>query len=459
MKPNVRNFRIRFLGAAGTVTGSRYLLTNDQTTILVDCGLFQGLKELRLKNWDRFPIDPAKIDAVILTHAHIDHSGYIPRLIKEGFKGKIYCTLATKALCQILLPDTGYLQQEEAEWINKKHFSKHENALPLFDQKDAEQALKLFAVRELSSRFEVVNGIYATFNYIGHILGAASVVVELDKTKIAFTGDVGRPDDLLLYPPQVIPQVDYLVTESTYGDRRHENHDSILELEKIINESLKNRGAILIPAFTVGRAQLIMHQISILKKQKRIPSIPMYLNSPMAQEVTRLYREFKSLHRLSDQDCLDMEKDFQYIKTVDESKKLNERKDSMIIISASGMATGGRILHHLKAFISKPTTTVILAGFQAQGTRGRHLQDGIQEIKIHGEFFKVNARIRVLENSSAHADYFEIGNWLRQANLKPKQVFITHGEVGAAEAMKTYLSKTLAWSCLVPKQDQEFLLP
>lgn len=457
-KINTHSYRIRFLGAAGTVTGSKYLLTNDQKNILVDCGLFQGLKELRLKNWDRFPIDPKSIDAVILTHAHIDHSGHIPRLIKEGFKGKVFCTKATYALCQILLLDAGYLQEEEAHWLNKKHFSKHKPALPLFTKEDAEIALEQFVTKNFDESFEVTEGVRASFRYAGHILGAAQVVVDTGQTKIAFSGDLGRKNDSILFSPEVIPAVDYLIVESTYGNRQHEDTDPLLDLEKVVNEALQKNGVVLIPAFAVGRAQSLMYSLATLQKAGRIPNVPMYLNSPMASKVTDLFSEFKSLHKLSIQECKQMSDSVEYVKTTEESKALNERNGPMIIISASGMATGGRIVHHLKAFVSNPTTTVVLAGFQAAGTRGRSLQDGAKEIKIHGEMVPVNASICVLENISAHADYVEILDWLTQSKISPRKVFITHGEIEAAIAMKEHISKKFNWSCEVPKQDQEFTL-
>lgn len=451
-------FRLRFLGAAGTVTGSKYLLANDKQKILIDCGLFQGLKELRLKNWDQFPIDPKFIDAIVLTHAHLDHSGYIPRLVKEGFRGKIFCTPATFALCRILLTDAGFLQEEEAEWLNRKQFSKHSPALPLFTEKDAEISFEQFVPINFDESFEVTQGVRATFRYAGHILGAATAVIEARAIKIAFSGDLGRANDPILHAPTLLPAVDYLVVESTYGNRQHDSVDPVQELETVINEALQKKGVILIPSFAVGRAQSLMYYLSILKKSGRIPNVPMYLNSPMALNATDLFCKFKSLHKLSDEQCKDMCETVQYVKTVEESKALNERKGPMIIISASGMATGGRIVHHLKAFVSNPSTTVVLTGFQAAGTRGRALQDGAKELKIHGEFISVLADIKVLKNSSAHADYVEILDWLSRSKINPQKVFVTHGEVDAALKMKEHIQDRFHWSCEVPKQDQEFAL-
>jgi metallo-beta-lactamase family protein len=455
---NSSPFRLRFLGAALTVTGSRYLLTNDKINILVDCGLFQGLKELRLKNWDRFPIEPSLINAIILTHAHLDHSGYIPRLVKEGFRGKVFCTKATLALCRILLADSGRIQEEEAEWLNRKKLSKHAPALPLYQEKDALAALELFEPQDFDEAFEVMPGVQATFKYAGHILGAASAIIEMGQIKIAFSGDLGRPNDPILFPPAKLPAVDFLIVESTYGNRRHELTNPLEDLEKVINEALEKKGVVLIPAFTVGRAQSLMYHLSLLKKEGRIENVPIYLNSPMATKVTDLYREFKSLHKLTEQQCDEMCNVVHYVKSVEESKELNKKSGPMIIISASGMVTGGRIIHHLKTFVSNPTTTVVLTGFQAIGTRGRALQEGAHEIKIHGAYLQVKARIRVLENISAHADYQEILNWLSDSGIKPQKVFITHGELEPANKMKEHIGHLFDWVCEVPRLDQEFIL-
>lgn len=457
-KPNTPATRIRFLGAAETVTGSKYLLTDGEDKILVDCGLFQGLKELRLKNWDRFPIDPKEIKTIVLTHAHIDHSGYIPRLIKEGFTGKIYCTPATLELCRILLPDTGYIQEEEAQWLHHKRLSKHQTPLPLFTKKEAEKSLEQFVAIDFDEIFNVTPNFRVTFKYVGHILGAAAAVIETSSTKIAFSGDVGRTEDPILYPPVDLPPVDYLVIESTYGNRQHESTQAKEDLEVVVNEALKNNGILLIPAFAVGRAQSIMHLLSELKKEHRIASVPMYLNSPMAINVTELFKKFKPLHKLSDAQCREMAEAVEYVRTTEESRALNEQKGPMIIIAASGMLTGGRIVHHLNALVSDPNTTVALAGYQADGTRGRKLQDGGTEIKIHGRLVPVRAQIKNLENISAHADYVEIVDWLSKSKIHPKKVFITHGEIEAALGMKEHLKTAFKWNCEIPRQDQEFTL-
>jgi len=450
--------QLRFLGAAQTVTGSKYLLTFEGKNILIDCGLFQGLKELRLKNWESFSVDSKTIDAILLTHAHIDHSGYIPRLIKEGFRGPVLCTEATLELCRILLPDTGYLQEEDAEYLNRKKLSKHTPALPLFTKREAEASLEQFRSKPFDKEFEVTPGVRVRFLHSGHILGSAIVVVHAGNTKIAFSGDLGRQDDPILRAPLPIPEVDYLVVESTYGNRKHGPSDPAADLERVIKDTFKRRGVVLIPAFTVGRAQTLMYHLSVLKKEGRIPDVPTYLNSPMASNVTGIFCDFKSLHKLSDQQCRETCEVVRYVKDVTESKALNERKGPMVIISASGMATGGRILHHLKAFAPDPKNHILLAGFQAAGTRGRQIQDGAKEIKIFREFVPVRAQVDILENMSAHADYIEIIQWLEKSNVHPKKVFITHGEMEAAEALKGHITNRFQWQCEIPRQDQVYNL-
>lgn len=449
---------IQFLGGAGTVTGSKYLLTFNGKKILIDCGLFQGLKTLRLKNWDGFPVNPSEIDCVILTHAHIDHSGYIPRLIKNGFRGRIYSTAATKDLCKILLPDSGHLMEEEAEYLNRTKRTKHSPALPLFTLKEAEQSLEYFSEVPFHERKQLDSGLSFEFRYAGHILGAASVIVHAGGKRIAFTGDIGRPNDRVLKAPELLPEIDYLITESTYGNRLHSKSDVIDELADVVNETYKRRGVLIIPAFAVGRAQSLMHYLWLLKKQNRIPSMPMYLNSPMATNVNNLMCKYVELHKLSENDCTETCDVVKYIRTVEESKALNEKKGPMVIISASGMMTGGRVLHHLKAFAPHPENTILLAGFQAAGTRGEALERGAEEIKIHGAFVPVKAQVRVLDNISAHADYQEIIQWFSESKIHPRKVFVTHGEPSAADEFRRRLSDRFGWDCTVPESAEKVRL-
>ncbi|MDO8646298.1 MAG: MBL fold metallo-hydrolase [Candidatus Planktophila sp.] len=447
-------FDIQFLGAASTVTGSKYLLTHNGIKILIDCGLFQGPKDLRLRNWNNFPVNPAEINAIILTHAHIDHSGYIPRLVKQGFRGKIYCTPATKELCEILLPDSGYLMEEEAAYLNRHKKSKHNPALPLFTVEEAEDALKLFEVVAFKENTSLGSDISFELHYAGHILGAASAIIEISGKKIAFTGDIGRMNDRIFFPPELLPRIDYLVTESTYGNRLHEESNDLDELANAINETYQRNGVILIPAFAVGRAQALMYDLSILRKQNRIPEFPMYLNSPMATNVSNLFCEYHELHKLSEAECDKTCEVVKYVRTVEESKALNERKGPLLIISASGMLTGGRILHHLKAFAPQPENMILLSGYQAEGTRGAALEKGVREIKIHGDVVSVRAQIRSLHNMSAHADYNEIIEWFSRSKIQPERVFLTHGEAVGAEEFAVKLNETFGWQCTVPKQDE-----
>ncbi len=449
---------LEFLGAAGTVTGSKYLLTCGNKKVLIDCGLFQGLKSLRLKNWDGFPIDASEIDSIILTHAHIDHSGFIPRLIKKGFKGKIYSTSATKDVSKILLPDCGYLLEEEAAYLNRIGRTKHSPALPLFTLKEAEDSLEYFVEVPFNKQLQISPELSFEFRYAGHILGAASVIVDANGKRIGFTGDVGRMNDRMFYPPEPLPQIDYLVTESTYGNRLHEAIDPLDALEKIINEAYQQKGVIIIPAFAVGRAQTIMHYLAVLRRENRIPQMPMYLNSPMATDFSAVFRKYKDLHKLSEVECNEINAIVKFVRTPEESKALNERKGPMLIISASGMLTGGRVLHHLKAFAPFPENTILLTGFQSAGTRGDALQRGVKEIKIHGQYIEVNAEIKVLDNMSAHADFGEIIQWFKQSKIHPKKVFVTHGESIAADEFRRRLSEVFGWQCSVPDQAEKVWL-
>lgn len=443
-------FDLTFLGAASTVTGSKYLLTCKDTRVLVDCGLFQGIKSLRLQNWDKLPVKPSEIKAIILTHAHIDHSGYIPRFIKDGFRGKIYCTKATYDLCRILLPDSGYLMQEEAEFLNRTNRSKHKPALPLFTEKEAKQALDFFESIDFHAEIQIDAHMSFQLNYAGHILGAASAIVNVAGKKIAFSGDIGRLDDELLYAPESLPQVNYLVVESTYGNRLHKKTKTEDEMERIINSTYQRGGVLLIPAFAVGRAQSLMYYLWKLRRDHRIPEMPMYLNSPMATNANDLLQKYKDLHKLSAETCSAICNIVKYVNSPEESQKLNERHGPMLIISASGMLSGGRVLHHLKQFGPDKKNTILLAGYQAAGTRGDAIEHGAREVKVHGHYVEINAQVEVLDNVSAHADYGEIISWLKKSKIHPEKVFITHGEPAAADELRRRLHETFGWHCEVP---------
>lgn len=442
---------IQFLGATGTVTGSRYLVGSDSNRVLVDCGLFQGYKQLRLRNWERLPVSPVELDAVVLTHAHLDHSGYLPLLVRNGFRGKIYCSEATYDLCTILLPDSGRLQEEEANYANRHGYSKHHPAEPLYTEEDARRCLKHFAPVCFGKRFGLGGDLRAVLFPAGHILGAAIVSLDDSRTTITFSGDLGRPNDILMVPPTPIEKTDYLVVESTYGSRVHAPEDPRMALGRVIRDTASRGGVTLIPSFAVGRAQELLYMIHLLKKSGDIPDLlPVYLNSPMAVDALEIYHNHRKEHRLSYEECRAMCHAAHLVNTVDESIALNRKHMPMVIIAASGMATGGRILHHLKAFASDHRNTVLFAGHQAGGTRGAAMLAGVDAIKIHGEYVPLRARVEQIGNLSAHADSNEILGWLSNFSRPPRQTFITHGEPDSADALRKRIEAELKWPCRVP---------
>jgi metallo-beta-lactamase family protein len=450
---------IQFLGGTGTVTGSKYLLTASHARILVDCGLFQGYKQLRLRNWAHLPIDPAQLDAVVLTHAHLDHSGYLPLLVKGGFKGKIFCTGATVDLCKILLPDSGHLQEEDAAAANRHGYSQHAPALPLYTEEDARIALRQLVAVPFGTRVTVAPGLDATWRRAGHILGAASVALDDGSRSITFSGDLGRSDDPVMLPPAPLEPTDYLVVESTYGNRVHEPTDPLVELGQAIRETAARGGVVVIPAFAVGRAQNLMYCVHQLKASGAIPGfLPVFLDSPMAKDATAIYHKHHADHRLTPAQCHDMCHAATIINTVDESKALDVKNTPKVIISASGMATGGRVLHHIKAFADDPRNTILFAGFQAGGTRGALLVEGADTVRIHGQQVRVRAQVVNVQNMSAHADSNEIVAWLAALKTPPRRTFITHGEPAASEALRARIKHELAWNCLVPEHLQEIQL-
>jgi metallo-beta-lactamase family protein len=443
--------KLRFLGAAGTVTGSRYLLESKGKRILVDCGLFQGLKNLRLRNWAPFPVKPASISAVILTHAHLDHSGYLPALARDGFDGPVYCSKGTRELCKILLPDSARLQEQDAEYANRRGFSKHRPALPLYDSDDARRALRLFSSLDFDVRHPLREGPDLRLRRAGHIVGASSLELSWRRRKIVFSGDLGRYDDPTMIPPEEIEQADYIVVESTYGDRRHERRDPQEELADVIGRTIARGGTVVIPAFAVGRAQTLLYHLEKLKASGRIPAVPIYLNSPMAIEASDMFCRYGDDQRLSDEERRRACAAAKHIESVDESKALNEDETPKIILSASGMATGGRVLHHLEKFAPDPRSTILFAGFQAAGTRGASMVAGAQSIKMHGSYVPVRAEVQNLDMLSAHADADEILRWLRSFTRAPRMTFVTHGEPTAADALRRRIQDELGWPCRVPE--------
>jgi metallo-beta-lactamase family protein len=443
--------QLQFLGATGTVTGSKYLLQSHSKNILVDCGLFQGFKQLRLRNWRPLPFSPKDIDAVVLTHAHIDHSGYLPLLVKHGFRGPVYCTSGTRELCEILLLDSAKLQEEEAEYSNKYSFSKHKPALPLYTREDAERSLQQLQVVETYKEKSLGGTLQLQLLPAGHILGAAMAYITEDDTSILFSGDLGRPNDLILSAPATVKNADYLVVESTYGNRAHDPSDPLDKLEAVINRTIQRGGKVVIPTFAVGRAQTLLYCIYLLKKQHRIPAdLPVFLNSPMAEEATAVFDNHSGEHRLTPEQSEAMCRTARIVTSIDESKSLNTRKGPMIILAGSGMATGGRVVHHLKEVAPDARNTILFSGFQAGGTRGAAMLDGAREIKIHGEYVPVRAEVAIIDNLSAHADANEIMAWLKHFQNPPKQTFIVHGEPVAADALRLRIEEQLGWDVYVP---------
>jgi metallo-beta-lactamase family protein len=448
--------QLTFIGGAGTVTGSKYLVETGAKKLLIDCGLFQGFKQLRLRNRAELVFNPKEIETVILTHAHIDHSGYLPLLVKKGFSGKIYCSRATYELCKLLLPDSGKLQEEEAEYANQQGYSKHKPALPLYTEQDAIDSLQYFSPVDFEKELNIGGGVTFKLFPAGHILGAAYIILKDKNTSVLFSGDIGRLKDLVMLPPaRVVQNVDYLVVESTYGNRRHPDSDPLIALAEIINRTVERKGAVIIPAFAVGRAQALLYLIYLLKILKKIPDIPVYLNSPMATDVTQIYHTHHGEHRLTLEQCNAMCGVAHIVNKVEESKQLNMKPGPMIIVAASGMATGGRVLHHLKWFGPHPRNTILFTGYQAGGTRGAAIVAGAEAVKIHGEYVPIRAEVVTLNNFSAHADWFEIIEWLKLFPGAPKQAFITHGEADAADALRHQIEWQLNWRCLVPEYLQK----
>ncbi|MBS1791505.1 MAG: MBL fold metallo-hydrolase [Acidobacteria bacterium] len=460
---------IQFLGATRTVTGSKHLLEVGDYRVMVDCGLFQGLKQLRLRNWEPFPINPASINSVILTHAHIDHTGYLPRLVRDGFDGEVYATPATVELSRIMLPDSARLQEEDAEYANKSGSSKHHPALPLYTEKDANAACRLLHSVNYHKRIELTKKLSFEFTTAGHILGSGFVLFDVECAdgairRVVMTGDLGRYNEPIIHDPSPVAEADYIVVESTYGDREHGDFDVKSKLAEIITETANRGGQILIPSFAVGRTQLLLYLIRELEDEGRIPVLPVYVDSPMASSATRLYLSHKEEHDLEMKDLMDERRNplatqrFNLARTRDESKALNAREEPAIVISASGMATGGRILHHLRRRLPDERNTIVFVGFQAEGTRGRRLLEGEKEIKIFGQYVPVRAKIERLENLSAHADSREILRWLGGFKRAPKKVFLVHGEPKAQDSLKQKIVEKFGWTVEIPEYLDQFEL-
>lgn len=434
--------RLTFLGGTETVTGSKYLLETETTRVLIDCGLYQGYKWLRRRNWQPLPLGIDAVDAIVLTHAHLDHSGFIPVLYKHGFRGKVFTHAATASLCGLLWPDSGKIQEEDAKFYHKHKLSRHAEPEPLYDEATAQAALKLLQPVEFHHTFQI-GDLSFTLQPAGHLLGAASVIVQHHDYRIGFSGDVGRPNDILMHPPELLPQVDLLLLEATYGDRRHAPEDAWEQLAEVVNEAARDGGVLLIPSFAVGRAQLLQHMLVTLMAERKIPRLSIYLDSPMAISASNIYQRYHTYHRLTHQQCDQAFQQVIYTRSIDESKALASERGPHIIIAGSGMATGGRILHHFKHWLSDHRTTVLFSGHQAGGTRGAKMEQGVESIKVHGQWLPVKAKIRRLDGLSGHADYLELGAWLAASQLNAKtQIYLVHGEPDALESMADYLKQT-----------------
>lgn len=459
---------LSFFGATGTVTGSRFLLETGNKKYLIDCGLFQGLKKLRIRNWDPFPILPLEIDAAILTHAHIDHTGYLPRLVKNGFYGSVYSTIATSDLCSVMLPDSAHLQEEDAKYANKMKFTKHSPALPLYTVNDAKDTLSLFTPIPYGKTISLSSDIELTFKDAGHILGSAFIDLRIEvngeERRVLFSGDLGRPAQPILRDPHTVFSTDYLVIESTYGDRLHGDKDIKSELATVINESVKRGGVLIIPSFAVGRTQELLFTIRELEEENTIPKIPVFVDSPMAINATKIFEKNKKDHdleskviALSGRDILKTVK-LQFTRTREQSMALNNITSKAIIISASGMVTGGRILHHLFHRLPSPKNTVLFIGYQAEGTRGRTILNGAESVKIHGRYVPINAKVEKISGFSAHADYNEALAWLSNFNSSPRKVFIVHGEPDQSRALADRIRSKFGWSVEIPEYKSKYLL-
>lgn len=447
--------KIKFLGGAGTVTGSKTLIESNGIRILIDCGLFQGLKTLRELNWEPLSILPSTIDYVLLTHGHLDHCGWLPKLVNQGFKGKIYCTKPTKEISKLILLDSAKIQEEEANKANKERYSKHTIAEPLYTVNQAEKVFPLFRVIKLNEIIELDTEISTEFTPAGHIIGACSITIKAEGKTLVFSGDIGRDDDVLMFPPVKPKTADYIFLESTYGNRVHPNTNVKLELETYINNTILKGGTVIIPGFAVERVQSIMYLIWQLKREGRLPDVPYILDTPMGANVLDIFIENIKWHKLSQQNCIEMSKVFNIISDYDKSLKIIEDKKPKVVIAASGMATGGRVLSYFEEYIGISETTIIIVGYQAEGTRGRKLLEGAKEIKIYGQYYTVRANILQIEGLSAHGDQKDLINWLSELKNKPEKIFLVHGENEPADELRVKINERYKYKCYIPIMGNE----
>lgn len=446
-----KKISVHFLGAAGTVTGSKYLVDTGDYQFMIDCGLFQGLKKLRTLNWIYPTVEITNIDAVLLTHGHMDHSGYIPRLVRGGYKGPIYGTVPSLDIAEIILKDSAKIQEEEAERANRKGYSKHDPAKPLYTVKDAERSIQQFRPLEEGKWIELFPDIRFKFNYVGHIIGATFIEVDIRGKILVFSGDIGREEDLLMYPPKKPQYADYLFLESTYGDRLHSKTDPMVELQDVVMTTLRKGGTLIIPSFAVERTQTLMYLLWKLRKESKIPGVSMIMDSPMGANVLKVFKSHSDWHKLPLNECVDMCGMFTIVEDFEETIHILQDKTPKIVIAGSGMLSGGRVLSYLQQYIGKPETSILLTGFQAEGTRGRALLRGAHELKIYGKFYSVNAEVFSMESLSAHADQGELLRWVEDLKKPPKKIFLVHGEPGASETLRVKLETDYGWNIHQPE--------
>lgn len=452
-----KRLKLKFLGGAGTVTGSKTLIEFEDKKILVDCGLFQGLKELRELNRAEFPIPPESIDVIILTHAHLDHCGYIPLLVKKGFKGEIHCTHATAQLAEIILKDSAKIQEEDAARAAKYNYSRHVKPEPLYTSSDVFESLKLFVTHGFSEWVILDQHIKFQFESNGHILGSGFVELKLSESTFIFSGDVGRIKPLLLYPPKKIKHADYIILESTYGDRLHENSDVKEELLAVINEVWEKKGILMIPSFAVERTQELLYLIHLLREERRLPPIPVYLDSPMGVESTKVYIRFKEEQNISSFDLEHMYDKVEFISNREASKQVCLDKSPKIVLAGSGMIEGGRIIHYLNNHVDNPNNTLLFVGYQGEGTRGRSILNGSREIKFFGEYHKVNCAIHSINSLSAHGDQEDLVEWLKSIQNEPKTIFLNHGESHQSDALRVKIEHEFAWNVERPNLNDTYI--
>ncbi len=449
--------RIHFLGASGTVTGSKFLLETPDQNILIDCGMFQGVKKLRDLNWQQLPVNVSEIDRILLTHGHADHCGFLPRLVKMGFHGPVWATLPTLDIAEIILRDSAKIQEEDAERANKDGFTKHSPALPLYNTLDVEKTLPLFEARPTDKWFPIDDRIRVRFRYNGHILGSTFIELDVAGKRWVFSGDIGRVNDPLLLDPVKPEKADILFLESTYGDRLHPSENVSDKLLSTILETVEKNGTVIIPSFAVERAQLLLYLLWQLRKESKLPpGIPVILDSPMGIDAFSIFRKYHEWHKLNEEDCLDLSRMVHMVSSYGETWEIIDNPSPKIVIAGSGMVTGGRVLTYLQKYLERENTTVLLAGYQAEGTRGRQLLNGVDEVKIYGKYIPVKARVDILDGLSAHADRSELLDWLSDIKSRPEHLFLTHGEPQALDMLRVKLNDERGWDASIPDLFQIF---